>query len=232
MADILVAEDYPATRSALRTLLKSAGHTVRFAVNGEEALAQVALKRPDLLLLDVMMPKKSGYDVCREIRKTDPALPILMLTARGGESDKVLGLSLGADDYLAKPFGMRELLARISALLRRAYASETSGRTGEVFHVGGHTVDAARSVLVAPGGAETPLQPSELALLRLFAAHAGEVLTRERLLNEVWGTNYMGTTRTLDQRVAGIRKKLGADARVIETLYGRGYRYAFAFMVE
>ena len=230
MAEILLAEDDPQIREWVGVALEADGHRPRMAADGAAALEAYREKRPDMLLLDVMMPKKSGYDVCREIRKTDPALPILMLTARGGESDKVLGLSLGADDYLAKPFGMRELLARISALLRRAYASETSGRTGEVFQIGGHSVDAARSVLVAPDGAETPLQPSELALLRLFAAHAGEVLTRERLLNEVWGTNYMGTTRTLDQRVAGIRKKLGADARAIETLYGRGYRYAF--MVE
>ena len=123
MADILVAEDYPATRSALRTLLKSAGHTVRFAVNGEEALAQVVLKRPDLLLLDVMMPKKSGYEVLGEIRRTDAALPVILLTAKGEKSDVILGLGLGSDDYIKKPFDNDELLARVSAALRRAEVS-------------------------------------------------------------------------------------------------------------
>ena len=123
MADILVAEDYPATRSALRTLLKSAGHTVRFAVNGEEALAQVAQKRPDLLLLDVMMPKKSGYEVLSEIRRTDTALPVILLTAKGEKSDVILGLGLGSDDYVKKPFDNDELLARVAAALRRAEVS-------------------------------------------------------------------------------------------------------------
>ena len=112
MADILVAEDYPATRSVLRTLLRGAGHTVRFAVNGEEALAQVAQKRPDLLLLDVMMPKKSGYEVLGEIRRTDAALPVILLTAKGEKSDVVLGLGLGSDDYVKKPFDGDELIAR------------------------------------------------------------------------------------------------------------------------
>ena len=225
MAEILIAEDDASIREWVAVALEADGHAVRAVGDGVAALAAYAERRPDLLVLDVMMPKKSGYDVCQEIRRRDPALPILMLTAKGTEADKVLGLGLGADDYVTKPFGVRELSARVTALLRRAYAAETAGRSGTRFQIGRHVVDAVASTLTSPDGAVEALTPHELALLRLFASHPGEVLSRDRLLNEVWGYAYMGTTRTLDQRVAVIRRKLGDDAATIETLYAQGYRY-------
>ena len=224
MAEILIAEDDASIREWVAVALEADGHSVRSAVDGAAALAAYAERRPDLLVLDVMMPKKSGYDVCQEIRRRDPSLPILMLTAKGTEADKVLGLGLGADDYMTKPFGVRELSARVTALLRRTYAAETAGRSGTRFQIGGHVVDAAAATISSPEGTTEALTPHELALLRLFATHPGEILSRDRLLNEVWGYAYMGTTRTLDQRVAVIRRKLGADAPLVETLYGQGYR--------
>ena len=224
MAEILIAEDDASIREWVAVALEADGHSVRSAVDGAAALAAYAEHRPDLLVLDVMMPKKSGYDVCQEIRRRDPSLPILMLTAKGTEADKVLGLGLGADDYMTKPFGVRELSARVTALLRRTYAAETAGRSETRFQIGGHVVDAAAATISSPEGTTEALTPHELALLRLFATHPGEILSRDRLLNEVWGYAYMGTTRTLDQRVAVIRRKLGADAPLVETLYGQGYR--------
>ena len=224
MAEILIAEDDASIREWVAVALEADGHSVRSAVDGAAALAAYAGHRPDLLVLDVMMPKKSGYDVCQEIRRRDPSLPILMLTAKGTEADKVLGLGLGADDYMTKPFGVRELSARVTALLRRTYAAETAGRSETRFQIGGHVVDAAAATISSPEGTTEALTPHELALLRLFATHPGEILSRDRLLNEVWGYAYMGTTRTLDQRVAVIRRKLGADAPLVETLYGQGYR--------
>ena len=228
MSRILVAEDDPAIREGLIATLESDGHEVRTARDGAEALALYAEERPDLLLLDIMMPKKSGYEVCTEIRRTEPALPILFLTAKAGEEDAVLGLGLGADDYIAKPFGVRELLARVAAALRRAAVSpaqKASQDGASTFPFGMQSVDSSRYVLCAPDGAEQPLTERELGLLRLFAAHPGEVLTRDRLLDELWGVRYLGTTRTLDQHIAQLRRKLGPDAERIETVHGIGYRY-------
>ena len=182
MADILVAEDYPATRSALRTLLKSAGHTVRFAVNGEEALAQVALKRPDLLLLDVMMPKKSGYEVLGEIRRTDAALPVILLTAKGEKSDVILGLGLGSDDYIKKPFDNDELLARVSAALRRAEVSAAPDATREAapeagdFTFASFRVEAKGLRLIDARGRVKDLFVNEYKMLRHLARHPGEAV--------------------------------------------------------
>ena len=227
MSSILVAEDDPAIREGLAAALESDGHSVRAAADGDEALSLVAEARPDLLLLDVMMPKKNGWDVCAELRRRDPALPIVFLTAKGAESDKVLGLGLGADDYVVKPFGVRELLARVRSALRRAAASEAarSGPSG-AFSVAGASVLAREMKVRAPDGRESDLSPRELALLKLFAAHPGEVLSRDRLLNAVWGIGYFGTTRTLDNYVAVLRRKLGAAASALETVRGAGYRLA------
>ena len=229
MSFILVAEDDPAIREGLVVTLESEGHEVRAACDGVEALALYAERRPDLLLLDIMMPKRSGYEVCAEIRRSDASLPILFLTAKAGEEDAVLGLGLGADDYIVKPFGVRELLARVAAALRRAAvasAGATSPNSGaDTFSIGTRRVYPRRFTLRAPDGAEESLTERELGLLRLFAAHPGEVLTRDRLLDELWGVRYLGTTRTLDQHIAQLRRKLGPDAAHIETVHGVGYRY-------
>ena len=227
MSSILVAEDDPAIREGLAATLESDGHDVRLAGNGVEALTLVAERRPDLLLLDVMMPKKSGWDVCAELRRRDSALPIVFLTAKGEECDKVLGLGLGADDYIVKPFGVRELLARVRAALRRAAAPSSADAAADSdFAFAGGTVRAAERTFRFADGAETDLSAREAALARLFAAHPGQVLSRDYLLNAIWGIAYYGTTRTLDQHVATLRRKVGAGAASLETVHGTGYRYA------
>lgn len=234
MADILVAEDYPATRSVLRTLLRGAGHTVRFAVNGEEALAQVAQKRPDLLLLDVMMPKKSGYEVLGEIRRTDAALPVILLTAKGEKSDVVLGLGLGSDDYVKKPFDGDELLARVSAALRRAGsaapapapAPSVNIAEGGDFTFASFRVDANRLKLIDARGRVKDLFVNEYKLLCHLARHPGEVVSRDELLKVLWeGEAYFGTTHSIDQAIYRLRTKLGRDGACIEAVYRAGYRY-------
>ena len=237
MADILVAEDYPSTRSALRMLLKSAGHTVRFAVNGEEALAQVAQKRPDLLLLDVMMPKKNGYNVLSEIRRTDAALPVILLTAKGEKSDVILGLGLGSDDYIKKPFDNDELLARVAAALRRAEvaaaptpASPAAPDAGLVdggdFTFASFRVDANRLKLIDARGHVKDLFINEYKILSYLARRPGEVVSRDDLLKVLWeGEEYFGTTHSIDQAIYRLRTKLGRDGACIEAVYRMGYRY-------
>ena len=228
----MVAEDYPATRSALRTLLKSAGHTVRFAVNGEEALAQVALKRPDLLLLDVMMPKKSGYEVLGEIRRTDAALPVILLTAKGEKSDVILGLGLGSDDYIKKPFDNDELLARVSAALRRAEVSAAPAAPREAtseaddFTFATFRVEAKGLRLIDARGRVKDLFVNEYKMLRHLARHPGEAVSRDELLKVLWeDETYFGTTHSIDQAICRLRAKLGPAGACIETVYRAGYRY-------
>lgn len=227
MAEILFAEDDRHIREWLPVALEGQGHRVHAVGDGEAALEAYRRQRPDLLLLDVMMPKKSGYTVCAEIRKEDKTLPILMLTAKTAEADKVLGLDVGADDYLTKPFGVRELVARVSALLRRTRALETErqAKNWSTAKCGSHVIDVKGHTLDDADGNKVPLTTLEFGLLRLLVAHPGEVLSRDRLLNELWGVSYLGSTRTLDQHVALVRKKLGKDAELIETVYGSGYRF-------
>lgn len=232
MAEILVAEDEANIREALADLLESEGYAVRATADGVATLAAYREKRPDLLLLDVNMPKMNGFDVCREIRKTDARLPIVILTARVEEIDKVRGLERGATDYVTKPYGMNELLARVAAHLRQAEAYAAAAvpapaPTAEsVFRFGSHTVDTKRYMLVAADGVETALSEREVQLLRHFVTHPGEVARRDDLLNVYWGYDYGGFTRTVDQHVAVLRKKLGGDGVRIETVPRIGYRYS------
>lgn len=184
-----------------------------------------------MLLLDVMMPGMSGYEVCRAIRQHDRQVPILMLTAKGEEIDKVIGLELGADDYVTKPFGLRELLARIAAVLRRssnsADAAHGEANAGEPFTFGAAQITPRRLEALV-GGQPVALSPRELKLIQCFHAHPGEALSRDTLLNAGWGIDYLGTTRTLDQHIAQLRKKLETDpARPLTllTVHGHGYRY-------
>lgn len=232
MSEILVAEDEANIREALADLLESEGYGVRTAADGAVALAAYAQKRPDLLLLDVNMPKMNGFDVCREIRRTDARLPIVMLTARVEEIDKVRGLERGATDYVTKPYGMNELLARVAAHLRQAsaYAESVPAEApapepSATFRFGSHTVDTKRFVLVDGRRHTTPLSVREVQLLRHFVDHPGEVATRDDLLNLYWGYDYGGVTRTVDQHVAVLRKKLGSDGDRIETVPRIGYRF-------
>lgn len=226
---ILIAEDDPHIRQGLADTLESEGYQVSAACDGEDALRLFTEAAPQLVLLDVMMPGLSGYDVCQRIRQQDPRIPILMLTAKGEEIDKVIGLEKGADDYVTKPFGIHELLARIRALLRRAHTSagiHEESLPSELI-VGSSTVDRGRYELTR-GKKTFALSARELRLLEVFHQHPGEVLDRDRLLNDVWGIEYLGTTRTLDQHIAQLRKKIEenpAVPRVILTVHGVGYRY-------
>ena len=225
MRDILVAEDNALLAKGICTAFKSERYRVRHVADGAAALAAIAERRPDVLVLDIMMPKTDGITVCRTIRRTDAHLPILMLTARGLDSQKVEGLSAGADDYLPKPFSIAELLARIAALLRRALLAAPES-AADTFAFGAATVDASTLTVTASDGTSQRLLPRELRLLKLFAENPGKVFSRDELLDRFWGVSYYGTTRTLDQRLMLLRKKLGSDAARIESVHGVGYRFA------
>lgn len=225
---ILVAEDDPHIRTGLIDTLESDGYQVIEAGDGNEALSSFEQQKPDLVLLDVMMPGKSGYDVCRAIRTKDVRVPIIMLTAKGEEIDKVVGLKLGADDYITKPFGIHELLARIDAVLRRSQLAGTPVQEEkELFSFAGFTVDPKRFKLTGPDK-RFDLSKKEIDLLKLFTEHPGEVLDRDTILNRIWGMEYGGTTRTLDQHIAILRKKVEkkpAEPKIITTVHGVGYRF-------
>ncbi len=226
-AKILIVEDDPHILLGLEEVLKSEGFEVATCNRGDKALDAVTRHLPILIVLDIMLPGLSGYDVCRQLRSRKDKTPVLMLTAKGQELDKVVGLDLGADDYVTKPFGVRELLARIHALLRR------TGRNGspaeaptEPFHIGNAVIDP-KTFLLKRGSIEEELSAKELKLLQTFCAHPREVMSRDRLLNEVWGYNYYGTTRTLDQVIVQLRKKLGDTGeapRHLLTVHGVGYK--------
>jgi DNA-binding response OmpR family regulator len=223
---ILVVEDDPAILTGLVDLLQAEGFTVTQAATGTAALARHAEGAPDLVLLDVMIPEKSGYDVCREIRRKDPVTPVIMLTAKGQEVDRVVGLELGADDYVVKPFGANELVARVRAVLRRGRPRH-SPRDEQPLSFGDVTVDP-RTMRGSKAGREFDLSRRELALLQLFISREGQALDRFTLMDEVWGVRYEGTTRTLDQHIAGLRKKVEDDPahpRHITTVHGTGYRF-------
>lgn len=229
-AKILIAEDDANIRLGLVATLESEGYAVTAASDGAQALRLFAQERFELVVLDIMMPKASGYDVCRDLRARGVRVPVLLLSAKSEEIDKVLGLKLGADDYVTKPFGVHELLARVEALLRRARtsASPAEPELPVTFRLGAAVIDR-RKFTVCLGGREVALTARELKLAEAFAARPGEVLTRDALLNAVWGVDYFGTTRTLDQHVAQLRKKIGAGAaepEVIVTVHGVGYRLA------
>ena len=226
---VLIVEDDPHILLGLEEVLKSDGFDVGVCNRGDQALDAVRKHRPALILLDVMLPGLSGYDICKQLRAKKVATPILMLTAKGQELDKVVGLDLGADDYVTKPFGVRELLARIHALLRRTAAAPSSEPNAQApFQIGSATIDPKTFQLKREKTVEE-LTAKELKLLQLFAAHPGEVFSRDRLLNEVWGYNYYGTTRTLDQVIVQLRKKLGDNGdepKHLLTVHGVGYKLA------
>lgn len=228
-ARILVVEDDPHIRLGLEEVLGGDGFEVFACPRGDQALEAVARHQPALIVLDVMLPGLSGFDICKQLRAKKCATPILMLTAKGQELDKVVGLDLGADDYVTKPFGVRELLARIHALLRRTAPGEATQPVPDgsaPFTIGAATIDP-KSYQVRRGKAVEELTAKELKLLQLFHSHPGEVMSRDRLLNEVWGYHYYGTTRTLDQVVVQLRKKLGdnsGEPQHLLTVHGVGYK--------
>ncbi len=228
---ILVAEDDQDIRIGLIATLESEGHDVVAASDGAQALKLFGTAKFELVVLDVMMPKQSGYDVCRELRARGETVPVLFLTAKGEEIDKVVGLKLGGDDYVTKPFGVHELLARVEALVRRYRRSaEAQGGAADelpgVLKLGAAEID--RDQFVAKIGDRIfPITPREMKLIEFMAARPGLVLTRDELLNGAWGIDYYGTTRTLDQHVAQLRKKIEVQPEhpeVIITVHGVGYR--------
>ena len=225
---ILIVEDDPHILLGLEELLKSEGYETAACNRGDEAVAAVGKFQPALIVLDVMLPGASGYDICKQLRAKKISAPILMLTAKGQEIDKVIGLDLGADDYVTKPFGVRELLARIQALLRRTNSSSGKTESEEIFQIGPATIDP-KTFQLKRGRAVEELTAKELKLLQIFHAHRGEVFSRDKLLNEVWGYNYYGTTRTLDQVIVQLRKKLGdhgGEPKHLLTIHGVGYKLA------
>ena len=223
MKKILIAEDDANIRTGLVDLFESEGWSVCAAEDGTAALELYNADSFELILLDVMMPEKSGYDVCREIRKTDSLTPIIMLTAKGEEIDKVVGLQLGADDYVTKPFGVHELLARTEAVLRRAARTpEESPKLPPNFQFGSSFVDRLKYTVETDGKIHS-LSSREMELLRIFYACPEEVFSRNKLLDQVWGIDYFGTTRTLDQHISQLRKKI--DSSAIQTVHGIGYKY-------
>ncbi len=226
---ILVAEDDANIRMGLVDTLESENYQVTEACDGARALELFSNNKFDLILLDVMMPGKSGYDVCQDIRMVDKDIPIIMLTAKGEEFDKVLGLKLGADDYITKPFGIHELLARISALLRRAKRGNKPEEKSlqNKFKFGEFEVNT-RTYKLSGKGSSIDLSEREIKLIKYFHEHPNEVLSRDNILNAIWGIDYFGTTRTLDQHIAQLRKKIEKDPSkpcFITTVHGVGYRY-------
>ena len=226
---VLIAEDDASLRQGLIDLLEGEGYQVFPAGDGQKALDCFRLEAPDLVLLDVMMPELSGYDVCREIRKSDSRTPIIMLTAKGEEIDKVVGLELGADDYVTKPFGLHELRARISAVLRRSRNLQQEPATSlpEQFSIGLALIDR-KTYRVTTDNQSQSLTSREMKLLEIFHTRPNEVLSRNDLLNAAWGVDYFGTTRTLDQHISQLRKKMEQDPaspQFLLTVHGVGYRF-------
>ena len=223
MAAILIVEDEPAMASGLRDNLEFEGYVVRIACDGEEALASAAESAPDLILLDLMLPRRNGLDVCRELRRRGLSIPIIMLTARSQETDKVVGLELGADDYVTKPFSVRELVARVHVQLRRI-ASEGSV---EHFRFGEIELDFKRHH-AARGGRLLHLTAREFDLLRYFVRRRGETVSRDELLDKVWGMGAYPLSRTVDNHIAKLRQKierLPADPEYLITVHGLGYKF-------
>jgi len=219
MKSILVVDDERNIVELLRMYLEKEGFAVAAASDGEQALVLHKRHDPDLVILDLMLPKVDGYEVCREIRRRGET-PILMLTARTDDVDAIVGLELGADDYVTKPFNPRAVVARVKAILRRADATSRGARPMEV---GRLRIDPRRRE-VTIDDRRVGLRPREFDLLAALARDPGVVLTRDALLEDVWGTDFPGETRTVDVHVAEVRKKLGSDGPAIETVRGIGYR--------
>lgn len=225
MAKILVVEDEPSLVDALTYSLADEGHDVASVTDGNDALAAIQRERPDLVLLDLMLPGLAGTEVCRQVRATS-AVPIIILTAKDGEVDRVVGLELGADDYVTKPFSMRELTARVHAVLRRGSQPAHVEADAAPLEVAGVRLDPDRYE-VTVNGRPVELPPKEFALLQLLLHNAGRVLTREVLIDRVWGADYVGDTKTLDVHIKRLRHRVERDPHhpeVITTVRGVGYK--------
>jgi two-component system response regulator RegX3 len=224
---ILLVEDEKAITDPLAEALEREGFTTRVAASAREALEQAAAETPDLVLLDIGLPDGSGLDVCRQLRR-DSDVPVIMLTARGSEADRVAGLEMGADDYVVKPFSAREVTARVRAVLRRATPDARAAADGGRIEIGDLVLDTSKHSAEL-GGEALELSRKEFELLKTLMEQAGRVITRQALLEEVWDMNWFGSTKTLDVHVSGLRKKLGDDPndpRYIHTIRGVGLRFS------
>jgi DNA-binding response OmpR family regulator len=219
---VLVVEDESSIASFVALYLKNAGYRIQSVGNGRDALERVAAEKPDLIVLDLMLPDVDGLEVCRRIRQTSD-VPILMLTARDEDVDKIIGLEVGADDYLTKPFNPRELVARVKSILRRSVPERREAQTKQIKH-GDLEIDVGRREVLVSGN-EVQLAPKEFDLLWELLDHRGLVLTRDQLLERVWGYTFAGDTRTVDVHVRQLRRKLG-EASPIVTVWGVGYKVA------
>lgn len=224
---VLVCEDDRLIREGLVELLQEEGYQTEEAVDGEQALEKFRLISPQFVILDVMMPGISGYDVCREIRKDNTDIPIMFISAKSEEVDRVLGLELGADDYIVKPFGVHEVISRIRAITRRIFRGTQDTEKNLDFSIGEIQVQPKR-LLATHNGQEIELNLRDIKLLKLFATQPGVVIDRDTIFNQCWAMNYLPNSRTLDQHISKLRKKLGDDPKnpkLIETVHGVGYRY-------
>ena len=224
MPKILIVEDEPGMVAGLRDNFEFEGYQVLSAMDGVSGLERALADSPDLVILDVMMPRMSGLDVCKQLKSKRPAIPIIMLTARGQEVDKVVGLELGADDYVTKPFSIRELLARVKAVLRRVGSVP---KAQDSYSFGDVEVNLQRCQ-VSRRGRSLDFSSKEFDLLKYFLSHPGEALTRDRLLEEVWGYDKFPTTRTVDAHIVRLRQKLEPkpdDPRFFLTVHGTGYKF-------
>jgi two-component system alkaline phosphatase synthesis response regulator PhoP len=219
---ILVVDDEPNIVELVKLYLGNEGFRVEQANNGTQALERYRACGPALVVLDLMMPQLDGWEVCRQIRREGDT-PIIMLTARSDDVDKIVGLELGADDYLTKPFNPRELVARVKAVLRRTPANDSARHAEQPLRFGNTTIDEARHE-VTVGGKRVELRAKEFELLLAFVQHLGLVLERDRLLNVVWGYDYFGDTRTVDVHVAHLRDRLQGSSLTLQTIRGVGYK--------
>jgi DNA-binding response OmpR family regulator len=222
---ILIIEDEPDLVKGLKLNLSDEGFEVEWAVNGVEGLRKAVEEAPDLIILDIMLPEMDGLEVCRKLRHKSIDIPIIMLTAKGGEIDKVVGLEIGADDYMTKPFSIRELLARIKARLR--HSEKEAKPVPEIFYIGDIEIDFAR-FKIKRKGKEQELTSLETDILKYFVIHTGEVVSRNDLLDKIWGYESYPTTRTIDNHILKLRKKIEEDPshpRYILSVYGGGYRF-------
>jgi len=223
---ILIVEDEEALADSVRYNLEREGYLVSVAVDGRQALDRFRAEPPALVILDLMLPEVSGLDLCRAIR-AESAVPIIMVTAKDSEADKVAGLELGADDYVTKPFSVRELVSRVRAHLRRAAMSPEATAAGDVLAAGPVEMDVVRHE-VRVAGAVVAFRPKEFELLEAFLRRTGRLLTREFLIDEVWGTDYVGDTKTLDVHVKRVRQKIEDDPHEpahLVTVRGLGYKF-------
>ena len=224
---VLIAEDDPHTRAGLEEILEAEGYQVFTAKDGKDALQLFRKESPDFVCLDIMMPGTSGYDVCREIRRADSNVPVIFISAKSEEIDTVIGLELGADDFIVKPFGVKEVVARIRAVTRRRFATAKAAAEPSSFKLGDLDVFPAE-LRARRAGTAIELSLRDIKILSLLHENRGTVISRDTFFNRCWGLDHMPNSRTLDQHIAQLRKRIEVDAKnpaIVRTVHGVGYRY-------